>query len=84
MPPEDYEGLVSLIVDLVSYLIPTLFGLLFVFFVWKMISAWVINAADESKRAEGKQYALAAVIALVAMVSVWSIVELILSTFGIV
>ncbi len=64
-------------------LIVALFGVVFVYFVWKMISAWIINAGEDKSREEGKQYAIAAVTVFVIMVSAWAIVNLIRSSvFG--
>jgi len=55
-----------------------------VYFVWKVIDAWVINAGDEKRRAEGKQYAMIAVIVFVLMVSAWGIVAMVKSSvFGV-
>jgi hypothetical protein len=75
-----YEGFVNGVVNLIELAIPALFGALFVYFVWKVTDAWIINAGDETKRREGKQYAIAAIIAFVVMVTVWSLVRLILNS----
>lgn len=81
--PTTYSGLVGLIVDLINIIIPTLFAALFVYFVWKMIDSWVINAGDQEKREEGRRYAISAVVAFVVMISVWGIVAMIKqSLFG--
>ena len=82
-PPTTYTGLVNTIIDVVNLLIQALFGTVFVYFVWKMIDAWVINAGDEQKRSEGKQYAVTAVIIFVVMLSAWGIVRMLqVSFFG--
>lgn len=78
-----YSDLVQKIIDVINLLIPALFGIVFVYFVWKMVDSWVIHAGEEKSRDEGKQYAVAAVIALVIMVSTWGIVKMIrASVFG--
>ena len=82
-PPTTYAGLVNSIIEIVEVLIPALFGIMFVYFVWKIIDSWVINAGDEGKRTEGKQYAVAAVVAFVVMLTAWGIVRLLqVSFFG--
>lgn len=82
--PTTYSGLVAHIIDIINIIIPVLFGTLFVYFIWKVIDAWIINAGDEKKRGEGKQYATVAVIVFVVMVSVWGIVNMLKqSLFGI-
>ena len=77
--PSTFKDLVELVVDFINLLIPLLFGVLFVFLIWKIIDAWVINAGDESKRTAGKQYVIAAVIAFVVMLSAWGVVALLRS-----
>lgn len=82
--PTTYAGLVAHIIDIINIIIPALFGALFVYFIWKMIDSWILNAGDERMREEGRQYAVTAVIVFVVMVSVWGIVNLIKqSLFGI-
>ncbi len=55
----------------------------FVIMIWKIFDAWVINAADEKKREEGKQIAIVAAVVMVVVLSVWGIVRLIQqSIFG--
>lgn len=81
--PTDYKSLVGLFIDIINIIIPTIFGALFVFFIWKVIDAWVINAGDEQKREAGRNYAIVAVIIFVVMVSVWGIVAMLRqSIFG--
>ena len=81
--PTTYQGLVSHIIGIINLIIPTLFGLLFVYFIWKMVDSWIINAGDEKKVEEGKKYAIAAVLVFVLMVSVWGIVSMLKqSVFG--
>jgi hypothetical protein len=81
--PTTYAGLVGHIIGIINLIIPTLFGFLFLFFIWKMIDSWIINAGDEKKVEEGKKYAMAAVLVFVLMVSVWGIVSMLKqSVFG--
>ena len=81
--PTTFKGLVGFIIDFINILIPTLFGLLFVYIVWKIIDAWVLHAGNEEKREEGKRLVLAAVLLLVLMVTAWGLVALIKqSLFG--
>lgn len=75
--PTTFSGLVDGIIGLVNIVIPVLFSLVFLFLVWKIIDSWIINAADERKREEGKQYAIVSVIVLVIMSITWGIVIMI-------
>lgn len=82
-PPSTFAELVNLVIGVINLLIPLLFITLFVYLVWKVIDAWIINVADEKKRSDGKAYAVAAVVVLVLAVSVWGIVNLLRrSVFG--
>jgi hypothetical protein len=81
--PTTFEGLVGAIIGFINILIPTLFGLLFLYVMWKIVDAWVINAGNETKREEGKQLVVVAVFVFVLMISAWGIVALIKqSVFG--
>jgi hypothetical protein len=82
-PPTSYQELVNFVIDTINLLIPALFAILFVYFIWRMIDAWIIHAGDQNSRDEGKKYALSAVVTFVLMVSAWGIVTLIKSSlFG--
>ncbi len=72
--PTTFSGLVQGILGIIGYIIPLIFAVLFVYFVWKIIDAWIINAGDEKKRAEGKQLVAITVIVFVLMISTWGIV----------
>jgi len=79
--PTTFEELVKIIIDVISYIIPAIFGLLFVYLVWKIIDAWVINAGDDTKREEGRRLMVIAVVVFVIMLSTWGIVRLIATSF---
>jgi ABC-type nickel/cobalt efflux system permease component RcnA len=81
--PTTFSGLVNELLGLINQIIPVIFAVVFVFLVWKIFDAWVINAADEKKREEGKQYAIVASVIMVIMVTIWGIVEMLRNTlFG--
>ncbi len=81
--PTTFKGLVGFVIDFINILIPTLFALLFVYIVWKIVDAWILNAGNEEKREEGKSLVITAVLVFVLMVTAWGIVALIKqSLFG--
>ncbi len=81
--PTTFAGVVKFIVDFIGILIPALFGLVFLYVVWKIIDAWIIHAGDDKKLEEGKRMVTVAVLVFVLMVSTWGIVALIKTTvFG--
>jgi len=77
--------------DLLCYLtriindsiIPLLFALAVVMFVWGTINFFIINADEEAKRAQGKQFMIWGIIALAVMISVWGLVAILGATFKI-
>jgi hypothetical protein len=64
-------------------IIPLLFALALVMFVWGVIKFFIINSDEEAKRAEGKQFMIWGIIALAVMLSVWGLVGILKTTFGI-
>ncbi|MFA6324935.1 MAG: hypothetical protein WCX46_01785 [Candidatus Paceibacterota bacterium] len=63
-----------------SSIIPVLFTLALVVFIWGVIQ-YVINTGEEKKKAEGKQFIIWGIIALAVMVSVWGLVSILTNTF---
>jgi len=76
-----YAELIDEIIGFINVLIPAMFALVFVYFIWKMIDAWVLHAGDPNKIEEGKTFALTAVFVLVVALSVWGIVAIIRTSF---
>lgn len=84
MPPTTLSGLVNLFLGLINLIIPLIFALIFLFLVWKVIDSWILHADDERKRAEGKQYAVTAVIVMVILTIIWGIIAMLRSSiFGV-
>jgi ABC-type branched-subunit amino acid transport system permease subunit len=75
--PTTFKGLVNFIISFINVLIPALFGVLFLYILWKIIDAWVLHADDESKREEGRRLVITAVLVFVLMISTWGIVAMI-------
>lgn len=75
-----FGTLVNGILGIINLLIPAIFAVVFLVLVWKVIDAWVINGADEKKRAEGRQLLIVAVVVFVIMVSTWGIISLLRSS----
>ena len=64
-------------------IIPLIFALATVMFVWGVVQFFIINADEEKKRAQGKQFMIWGIIALAVMLSVWGLVGILSTTFGI-
>ncbi len=61
-------------------LIPLVFGIALLVFIWGMFRFFINNGAEEKE--QGKQLAMWAVVAFVLMVSIWGIVNLIAGGLG--
>lgn len=76
--------------DLLSYItciiagsvIPLIFAGAAVMFIWGVVNFFIINANEEAKRAQGRQFMIWGIIALAVMLSVWGLVGILGSTFG--
>jgi hypothetical protein len=66
-----------------SSVIPLIFALATVMFVWGVVQFFIINANEEAKRAQGKQFMIWGIIALAVMLSVWGLVGILGNTFSI-
>ncbi len=68
------EGLVNYLgCILVRSVVPLLFALAFVVFIWGVVQ-FIMNSSDEAKRAQGKQFMVWGIIGLFVMFSVWGLV----------
>ena len=63
--------------------IPLLFALATITFFWGVIKFFFINAEEEAKRAQGKQYMIWGIVALAVMLSIWGLVGILENTFNI-
>ncbi len=63
-------------------IIPLLIALAIAMFIWGVIQ-YVLNDAEEAKKAKGKQFMLWGIIAITVIVSIWGLVHILTSTFNI-
>lgn len=66
-----------------NLLVPLIFALAFLLFLWGVFVYFVFGGGDEEKRNTGKMYMLYGLIGLVVMVAVWGIVNLLISILGV-
>ncbi|OGZ11569.1 MAG: hypothetical protein A3D67_00185 [Candidatus Lloydbacteria bacterium RIFCSPHIGHO2_02_FULL_51_22] len=69
------------IIDLMLLVIPLVFGLAFLVFLWGIYK--YIRAAEEGDKAEGRNTIIYGIIGLFVMVAVWGLVKVIGTTFNI-
>ena len=73
---QTFADLVGTFTSILNSFIPLIFGITFLVIVYGVIQAWVVNGGDPEKIKSGRNIALAGVIGLVVMSSVWGIVAL--------
>lgn len=62
-----------------NVLVPLVFALAFLMFIWGVFQYFILGSDDEGKRETGRSFMLYGIIGFVVMVSIWGIVN-ILST----
>lgn len=66
-----------------SIVIPLIFALAFLAFLWGVFQYFFLHGGEEDKRAEGRQFVIWGILGMVVLFSVWGLVNILLSTFGI-
>jgi len=79
--PKDFKDLVNntLITGILKPLVPFLIGLAVVMFIYGVLILIFSEGGEKSK--EGKQYMLWGIVGIFVMVSVWGLVNILISTF---
>lgn len=63
-------------------LVPGIFALAFIVFLWGMFKTFIWGGSDEEKQNDGKKLMLYSIAGFVVMVSLWGIVNLVAEGFG--
>jgi len=63
-------------------LIPLVFALALIVFIWGLFTSFILGGADEEKRKEGKSLMIWGIVAFAVMVSVWGLVNVLTGTFA--
>ncbi len=72
----------NIIIFMNNTLVPAIFALAFLVFLWGMFKTFILGGHDEEKQGEGKSLMMYAIIGFVVMVSLWGIVNLLARGFG--
>ncbi len=59
-----------------TVVVPFVFALAFIVFLWGVFQAFILGANNEEKRKEGAKFVLWALIGFVVMLSIWGLVNL--------
>lgn len=82
----NFEGVTvffqKLTILLNNTLVPAVFALAFLVFIWGMFKTFILGGHDEEKQGEGKQLMMYAILGFVIMISIWGIVTIISDSLG--
>ncbi len=82
----NFQGMKIFLDNLIQFmndtLVPGIFALAFLVFLWGMFKTFILGGHDEEKQGEGKQLMMYAIAGFVIMLSLWGVVNLIANGFG--
>jgi|SRR3989338_6185524 len=77
-----FQGVLDYVTCIIGKsVIPFIFAIAMVMFIWGAVKFFIIEADEEAKRAQGKQFMIWGIIALTVMISVWGLVGILTNTF---
>ncbi|MBU6214933.1 hypothetical protein KGM48_03825 [Patescibacteria group bacterium] len=74
------DGIVGAMNDLV---IPAIFAFAFAAFIYGVVKYYFIGGGSDESRAQGRQFVFWGILGMVILFSIWGVVNMLLSTFGI-
>lgn len=60
-----------------TVVVPVVFAIAFIVFLWGVFTYFIAGGAQEEKRQEGARFVFSAIIGLVVMISIWGLVNLV-------
>ena len=72
----------NLLYSINSILVPVIFALAFIVFIYGVAKAYIFSGGNETERAKGHQLILWGIIGFVVMLSLWGLVNVVANTFG--
>lgn len=79
-PIEDLLDVILTFID--STLVPVIFAIAFIVFIWGVYTYFIAGGGNEEKRKEGRTFVMYGIIGFFIMISVWGIVNVLLSTLS--
>ncbi len=73
---------IKIIVAINAYIVPTLFAIAFLVFLWGVYKYLILGADSEDSRKEGKEFVFWGIIGFVVIISIWGLVALVGNTLG--
>lgn len=77
---QDAAGLITNIIN--GVVIPMIFLLAFVLFIWGVVQFFLFGSKDEEAREKGRNYIIGGIIAFFVMMSVWGLANILVNTFN--
>ncbi len=80
---QNVQDLGGTIIDIINtVLVPLIFALAFIVFLWGVFQYFIAGGSDEEAREKGKSLMIWGLIGFFVMVSVWGLVNLFVGTFN--
>lgn len=80
------SGLNTYITSIMTFintiLVPLVFALAFLAFLWGMFQTFILGGGDEEKQSKGKQLMMYSIAGFVVMISIWGIVNFVAGALG--
>ena len=73
------DGIINVINGI---LVPVLMAVAFIVFLWGIYKYFILGAANESEKGDGRKFAMWGIIGFVIIVSLWGLVNLVMGTLG--
>jgi uncharacterized membrane protein len=80
---ESLGGWLGQVVNFINgVVVPFVFAIAFLVFIWGVIQTFIIGGQDEEKQKSGRQLMLYAIIAFVVILAFWGIINMLVSATG--
>ncbi len=80
--PTDLPSLFQTLISLINTVVPLIFAIAFLAFLWGVFQYFIQGGDDESKKEEGRTYIIYALIGFFVMFGIWGIINVLNGTFG--
>ena len=75
-----FEDILGTLTNFIDALVPIIFAVAFIVFIWGMFRYFIAGGADEEKRKQGRDLAIWGIVAMAIMFSVWGLVKIVTNT----
>ena len=79
--PSDLSGLIKTLISIMNAIIPLIFGIAIIVFLWGIAKMFFLKGDDSGSREEGRQFIIWGIVALFIMVAFWGFVNILSNTF---